>query len=355
MSKFARSLRGTARSARDAIKSLTRRALATITFAVCPDRALLTADNSPPPQFITRCVEHGHAVDDLSYVSVNDGSVVTDYGVVYDARHRLVAELCINLGGESVKLHPLATSLSRLPPRQTRRGTAVVASSHAHQRYFHWLIDVVPKLQFLAENPVEHDFLIVNDRLPYQIETNDKLVDRKKLIAPDVDFHCSFDRAIGFRKTYAFGQPFLHRIGFLRELFDDRSNPARGRKLYITRADAKTRAVENEHELVEALEKIGFESVQLDGLTIKQQADLFAPADVVVGPHGAGFANIIFAKGKIRVLELFPQHYDSAGFSILSALMGYDYGRMRFDSADSATHNFRVDVQGVLACLNERA
>ncbi|KAJ4460753.1 hypothetical protein PAPYR_2990 [Paratrimastix pyriformis] len=52
------------------------------------------------------------------------------------------------------------------------------------------------------------------------------------------------------------------------------------------------------------LEVVEFTSVSLP--TAAHAVDLFSRAALVLGPHGAGFANIVFAPARCRVLEIFP-------------------------------------------------
>jgi hypothetical protein len=55
---------------------------------------------------------------------------------------------------------------------------------------------------------------------------------------------------------------------------------------------------------MEKLESYGFDSYVLEDLSFYEQVDLFSSAEIVVGPHGAGFTNTIFADD-LTLLELF--------------------------------------------------
>ena len=52
----------------------------------------------------------------------------------------------------------------------------------------------------------------------------------------------------------------------------------------------------NEEELLEVLEKYNFQNYFFEEMTMEEQIDLFSDAEIVIGPHGAGFANILFSK-----------------------------------------------------------
>lgn len=79
--------------------------------------------------------------------------------------------------------------------------------------------------------------------------------------------------------------------------------------------------------LREGTAAIGAKFIVFNGkdLSLKQQASLFANATVVVGVHGAAFANILFSSPKVMVAELsfnseFTKHYAHA-----ATALGFEY------------------------------
>ena len=82
------------------------------------------------------------------------------------------------------------------------------------------------------------------------------------------------------------------------------------RRIYVTRGSARnTRRVVNERQVTDLLRRWGFLIVDPGGMTVQEQIDVFASADVIVGPHGAGLTNLVFAPPGVRVLELFAPRY----------------------------------------------
>jgi len=59
------------------------------------------------------------------------------------------------------------------------------------------------------------------------------------------------------------------------------------RRIYISREDAQVRRIANEAELREILLPLDFEIVTMSGLSVPEQAALFASADIVITHHGA--------------------------------------------------------------------
>lgn len=110
------------------------------------------------------------------------------------------------------------------------------------------------------------------------------------------------------------------------------SFPRERRPIYISRAGA-SRSLRDELQLEEELESRGFRIFRPEAvLTWRQQAELFAVSDLVVGPHGAGFSNIAFSPDGTRVIEFVPPALNREGtpgqtgnFARLSIIRGFDY------------------------------
>jgi hypothetical protein len=92
---------------------------------------------------------------------------------------------------------------------------------------------------------------------------------------------------------------------FLRARFLPKNLPAPDRRLYISRALARRRRVVNESRVIERLARRGFELVTLENLSVLEQAALFARAEAIVAPHGAGLTNLVFCSPGAAVVELF--------------------------------------------------
>ena len=103
--------------------------------------------------------------------------------------------------------------------------------------------------------------------------------------------------------------------------------PATGtpRKLYISRADARGRKILNEAEVAAALARQGFETVTLGRLDATRQIELFQSATHVVGVHGAGLANLLFAPPGAKALEILPPLVATPDYWLLCAAAGHHY------------------------------
>lgn len=80
------------------------------------------------------------------------------------------------------------------------------------------------------------------------------------------------------------------------------------RPVYLARTDAKARSMQNEDELCAMLSAEGFEIFVASGASYADQVRAFARASLLVSPHGAGLANLIYTPPGTPVVELRPMH-----------------------------------------------
>jgi hypothetical protein len=95
--------------------------------------------------------------------------------------------------------------------------------------------------------------------------------------------------------------------------------------IYISRSKTKNRSLANEEELEKALEAIGFTIIYSEQLSFAQQIALFSQASFIVAPHGAGLSNIVWTKGKARLLEIFAHNHFNDCFARLASGLGFGY------------------------------
>jgi capsular polysaccharide biosynthesis protein len=101
--------------------------------------------------------------------------------------------------------------------------------------------------------------------------------------------------------------------------------PVHPRRLYVSRSDAKLRRIANEAELIRMLADHDFEVVAPGTLSLRDQVALFMGAEIIIGPHGAGLANLLFAPRHARVLEILPANMLREHYFLLAMARGLSY------------------------------
>ncbi|MEG4421110.1 tetratricopeptide repeat protein [Microcoleus sp. LAD1_D5] len=208
--------------------------------------------------------------------------------------------------------------LESFPPIKQIDGSVAVLSGLSGNVYFHWMVDVLPRIELLrgsgrdlAEidwflvNSCQHQFqreslrilgipeekVLESDRLPH--------IQATELIVP------SFAGYLGWPSGWA--MDFLRRE-FLKGIIPSSRYPKR---IYISRSKARYRRVLNEEDVVEVLEKFGFVSILPESMSLAEQIAHFYHAEVIVAAHGSGLTNTIFSRQGTKVIELVSPHYIS--------------------------------------------
>jgi len=266
-----------------------------------------------------------HFLTPETFVSViPNGRVLFDYGVVVSPDRKLIGDVSINLGGDSSS-HSAMFELY-LPPVQKIQGNLAVISSTAHQRYFHWMFDVLPRFGLLQKIQIPIDTYLINCERSFQQESIEILgIPFEKVISPKVNTHIEAERLVVPSLPGYISYMTKFSCDFLRSIFLNDDSFEIGRCIYVTRKDALTRRLLNEDRVLDILEKYGFESVELTGISIIEQAKIFASAKIIVSPHGAGLTNIVFCSKNSYVIEFMPDSYTNLCFQRLSGLLTLRY------------------------------
>jgi capsular polysaccharide biosynthesis protein len=245
-------------------------------------------------------------------VTVSHG-IAWSRGAHLTADGRLVDPLSVgmNLSMDRwlVKRQRFFPTIRRVP------GTVISLSTDGHNNYYHWMLDLLPKLFIALAAGLNQGTFYLGASARFQQETLELLG-----IASARVLDCN---AMPFLQADEMVVPFLgerhppnvFNAGKCRLLADvfsflvasktsSRSLPVR---FVVSRSKTRSRRVVNEAELLARLEPLGFRSVHLEDLSLVEQITLFARAEAIVASTGAGLVNLIHARPGIPVAILMPE------------------------------------------------
>lgn len=245
------------------------------------------------------------------------------YGYIIAPRDILIADISptwVNYGKplENASDHE-GLRIPFLPPMRKIDGTVLSLNTLFCSNYHHFLIDTLPKLELVGRAGIslsEIDYFVFDyGKLPYQDQAMELLsIDRNKILPSTGHVHFQADRLIvpsysepGARvDTYQYSD---EGIDFVRALFlaDCPQRPAR--RILLSRRLAQTRRWVEEEDALPELHTMGFERIEAELLTVRDQAKLFSEAEIIVMPHGGGLANCVFCFPGTTIIELFPPAY----------------------------------------------
>ncbi len=198
------------------------------------------------------------------------------------------------------------TSRPWLPPKQRIDGRVAVLNSRTSHNYFHWLIEILPRLMPLRRIGAEIDYYLVDCLTPFQQSVLELLgITRDQLIQP----HC---RLLLEAEQLLVPSPptpeCLRSFGkWITATIGAGDKVVLPRRVYITRRKTSTRTVANECELVNLLRSRGFEIRSMEDCSLSEQAMLFHQSEIIVATHGAALANLVFAQRGTQVIEIVPE------------------------------------------------
>lgn len=316
------------------------------TFKECAEQEnpaieLLTEADSK--QFVLM-LENGAVINEGGIIT-RDGKVLKDTETHLEDQHRLLA-----LRGQWNLAEEESTYFN---------GHLAVISSPGQENWYHWLFQVLPRLKILSDSNVKYDKIYI-DNLKYSwqreslsiildilhiptdrlfLKDGDAIIQAANLIVPSIPHIPSkFPHFPQWLKTFI-------RNSFLKADV----SPLQPEKIYISRAKASTRRILNETAMLQFLREKGFEIVCLEDLPIRKQAELFHSAKIIVGPHGSGFANLIFSTPETRVIEIdhrLPGEEQRSYYKRLSEHMGchYDPFYVGLANEDELDNDLYIDI-----------
>lgn len=292
-----------------------------------------------------------HDVPERTVLEVESGRLVGHYGATITPAGVLDLMSSPYFGARRWQEHPVFLNV-RLPKPVSIPGTVVSLASHASTyNYYHALMDAVPRWGMFGEafGDLEPDAVVVGHQNRWDRQLVSMLgLDRYRLIQPDKRLSIQADRLLvpAILDHESHGPTWITE--YLRRALPVRDVAGRPTRLYITRgAVPNTRRVIHEAALVEQLVARGFVVLDPGALSVQEQIDHFAAAEVVVAPHGAALVNLNFASPGIRVLELFAAGYlNPAFFSIASNIPDSVYRFLVSDGADPQRTRSQMQALG---------
>jgi hypothetical protein len=309
----------------------------------------------------------GESVGRVAVAELPDGRVLGPHRAVITGNGDLVFEVSWYFGTKRPREHPVF--LNPYPPPPARiNGRLGVLAQRGDGNYYHFLMDVLTKLGVLEQAPeiAPPDVWYVPAQTRFQRELLDLFgIGTDQRIDAGEQLHVQADSLVvpGPPAMTEKNPPWA--VEFLRgRLLPHVDTSGARRNIYITRGpSANNRSITNEPDLLDVLAAHDFEHVDPGTLSVVDQIRTFATANVIVAPHGAALANIIFASPGSTLVELFPAGCLLPDYwRLASSVQGMRYryissldGPRRPTRAATIVRDIEVEVAAVAATLTELA
>lgn len=253
-------------------------------------------------------------VASLNHVKISEGYRVlkNDFIAEYDISARPDIEFVAGIWQKYIVLkneEPDICVLSVAKKKKNRvlidRG--ILLSGRATLNYFHWLIEYLPRLKNISVDQLKDHHLIIGKKMPRSFH------DSLSIVAPDVPF-IEVDPAEeeihvnhllvpsfhtyhpdDFNSEYWIGGGISYdHLDYLRSrvfaVVPKKSHNLK--RIFLSRKGGRN--IVNIDEVSDVLMQYGFQFLSPENYSFEEQVQIFQDAEVIVGPAGAAFSNLIF-------------------------------------------------------------
>lgn len=263
---------------------------------------------------------------------VPQGRVLGPTVAVLTSRDRMLSDVSLDWG-YSPENH-FAYRRFRFPSYKYFSGHAVLLACTGADTYYHFLLDAVPRIEIARrawQLSIEPDWWIVNTIKPPFVQEILKTagISLHKVLALDEYPHigCSTLWVPSLPCSSSSGNPSKWVIDFLMGLTNDfqPDSSSGAESIFIERTGTSCRKLILSDGQRNKSSKGGLFFVSCEKMSWKEQVKLFRGARNIIGPHGAGFSNLVFCSGS-RVLEIFPKNNLNPCYYALACYTSSTYG-----------------------------
>ena len=260
-------------------------------------------------------IDNNHLCDEVSYQQIK--------GELKD----ISFNICIKKGTPRLKKYFKGRTLN------------LTQGASGNSNYAHWLFDMLPKIRIYQEkyNLKDLSNIYVNKLNEFQKNSFELLdLGNIKIIDSNKFRHIQSDEIIATQHPNYFKGFIMQEhknlpewiIHWLRESFLKKSElKDQFEKIFIDRSKSKFKHCQiiNYDETVNFLINSGFRILRLENLKFNEQISIFNKSKIIVGAHGAGFANLTFCNTNTKVIEIRPLNHPNAIYERVSKINKLDY------------------------------
>ena len=253
----------------------------------------------------------------------------------------------------------------RLPKVHTVEGSVVMLATLSAQDYFaHWMMDLLPRIGLLEEAGIELEkvdkFFVNSPLLPYQQQTLEALgIPLSKTIDCAAYPHIKADCLIVPSPVSGVFAAGRETCNYLRQNFLDTMavpDTRSPKRIYVSRASTSHRRIVNENEVVRALSSRGFTVIEPQAMSLAEQSQLFAHAEVIVMSLGSAMANTVYCQPKTKVIEILnPRSVQACTWAVCTqreAEYYFMFAKGTDQSSGELAEDLLVDVEKLTQTLD---
>lgn len=218
-------------------------------------------------------------------------------------------------------------------PRRQIEGNMLVLCSDEPLSYGSFLFRVVPKIRTIRElRLTDLSCIVYAQQKPFMDLLNICGIPSEKVLLHDMNTVTKIERAIipSMRDPHAYLDPESFEL--YAELRAIQGSPTTGRRLYVSRfglnktGRGATRVMLNEEELITRLQAMGFEVIEPENMSVRDQIIAFSSASIVIGPSGSGLFNTMFCHPGTKIIDIQSEPHWIYSYTGMYSSLKLEYG-----------------------------
>ena len=228
-----------------------------------------------------------------------------------------------------------------------------------YDNYFHWLFDILPKIKICSEvynlENIENFYF---SKLHIWQKNILEILGLKNIKILDSSIY----RHVQASKIIAVEHPWYEKgyiqeeagnvpdwiVNWLKETFLKKAEGFDSNdKVFIDRRDDTKFnhcQIINDEEVFQYLRSKGFSKYKVGQLPFKNQIHLFHNAKIIIGPHGAAFANLAFCKPQTKVIEFKPFNHPTVVNKRISEINDLNYKLVKAPDFKNKKGDILIDL-----------
>lgn len=252
------------------------------------------------------------------------------------------------------------------------KGKTLLLHNRAYTNYFHYVIDVVSKLELIDDISVYDNILVgTGNNHPFvksYLEIYGVDIDKIVWVNGYEVYRCEeldtpyykVTEDVGIRANYHGKE---HYKGWCKEFFasikskvdsqliTDDTESSLPKKIFVSRRNDTSRKIVNFDDVNEFLESKGYVEIDPAKLSVNEQIQYFRNASDIVSVHGAAMTNIIWSNQDTSILELMPNDYDDPGYRMIAGLKNMESYRILFCKSINPNNTVFSDLEVDMSVL----
>lgn len=301
--------------------------------------------------------------------TIPEGKAFGPGGIVVTKENLLLSDISLESDSSPTTLNFTFSNHSilkttQLPEVQYFDGLVAELGGHDYDNYYHWMIDIIPRIGLLIESGIEPDWYHISINKQFQNEVIKILNIEDKIISHFDVPHIQAKELIvsTILSMPKRAQPeggYIHCVShsslkFLREKILSSEPIESGNRIFIIRNSERGRNILNEEEVIKFLEAYDFIFIEPENYPVVKQAELFASAEIIVASHGAALTNLAFCQPGTKIVEFSPSNGSPWSFCFwaISQQLGLDHRYMICEEIDDKKNLF-VDTVSLKSIIDD--